>query len=283
MEVPEAGAGVCGRWDPSPHAASCSWHYLWSFRLCVKPVWCGCVWFCSLGFVFFFFLNNTFQFFELDLSSLSTLGRKWKITFPCPHPWEGGCWHAKASLLGQMSIEVWFLGLQLPEPPPDLGEGLTPLQPCTHRGAAPAVPTQPAGCVPQLTGWQYPVGVTVSMGVLRFSPLLLWQHTWSAGVAGWPQPFLGHLLFPLLHISPTLLCVPISQHSFLMPPFCSGCPGWASVPCLYRSSWASTCIFHLCCPLSFCFCSPCSTDHLLTSCPSSLHDPCAGGQSLWVP
>lgn len=111
MEVPEDGAGVCERQDPSPHTAGCSWHYLWSFRLCV----CVCE--------FFFSLNNTFHYFELDLSCLPTLGRNWEMTFPCPHPWEGGCWHSKVSLLGQMSIEVWFLSLRLPEPPPRPGWG----------------------------------------------------------------------------------------------------------------------------------------------------------------
>lgn len=115
MEVPEDGAGVCGRRDPSPHTAGCSWHYLWSFRLSM------CVWF--FFFIIFFFKNNTFHFFELDLSCLPTLGRKWEMTFPCTHPWEWGCWLSKAWLLGQMNIEVWFLGLRLPEPPPRPGWG----------------------------------------------------------------------------------------------------------------------------------------------------------------
>lgn len=107
-------------------------------------------------------------------------------------------------------------------------------------------------------------------------------------VTGWPQPLLA------ASHSPTLLLVLVSQRSLCFPPAAAlrwaPWPNLPAAPLMFPMSFElvlNTCpsplLLHVEFLLSFCFHSPCSTDHLLALGPSSPHAPCAGGQRLWVP
>lgn len=140
----------------------------------------------------------------------------------------------------------------------------------------------------QLTGWQYPAGVTLSMRVLRCSALSSCDgiHGVQVCQAG---PRLSLATSCSLSCTSALPCCASPSCSTLVFSSCRrSAVGALAKPLCYSyflrcSSCASNCILHVCCRLSFCFCSPCSTDHLLTLCPSSHHAFCAGGQRWRVP